>query len=624
MENIIKNKVLNRHFFIKKGTATYCGKCGKKQLQDSFNLKKHAKECGFETGREPKVFMDGKDYAYAFHISKDGNKLYFYVLTYKLKLRAGFKDRYIGGEWEKVYTAIFQKGSREIKEHGLYNIDIWIKEMVDNKGIPCLSSDSNIGLFRHYFSDVVAYSSLGSFLDIYRNKGYGSEKKIPDSKASQLVENIMDDSILKLLQKQDAKCLMLHVFGSLIEYNDDLILNIKVETGNNYGISPGVVVASFLVSDKYAYTKNSMEDVRILLEHNPNGMKNCIPPDILHKFATRYPNFMINEYHGNNGKNILIPLLSQNYDKCMEILYKAGLTLFSDHIREVKRNNSLPLYKNNIKEIFGLPVKTMRRISSPDVMKEENIFERLSKIHMKNPRFLSMEEYNEPMVSFLKYQNVTHDKTFKYDFAHCCMPIDRWSDDEMFQTLKYLKAIGKNYHDVWTIYKDYIRLCGEIGEFIFGKYPKNLYEAHNIAIEVAFAKMQEEQDERFMHVVRQKEYKYFCTDSEDGKSVFEDDKYVIIAPTKSYDLVRESAQMSNCVKTYIKNVCDRKTMVFFLREKKNIEKSVCTIEVSPDMRLIQCKAYGNHIANMEIQSFVRKWVREKGLRIATHDIKGYH
>ena len=65
----------------------------------------------------------------------------------------------------------------------------------------------------------------------------------------------------------------------------------------------------------------------------------------------------------------------------------------------------------------------------------------------------------------------------------------------------------------------------------------------------------------------------------------------------------------------------RYTMIFFLREKDNERRSVCTIEVSPDKRLIQLKAFGNQTAPEEVKEFVKKWGKEKGIDLNCYDMR---
>ena len=63
--------ILNKHCFIKKDNSLYCSKCGKKQLQDTYNMKRHMTECKFKSYDFLQIFEDDNNYSYAFLEEKD-------------------------------------------------------------------------------------------------------------------------------------------------------------------------------------------------------------------------------------------------------------------------------------------------------------------------------------------------------------------------------------------------------------------------------------------------------------------------------------------------------------------------------------------------------------------------
>lgn len=619
----MKNKILKKYFFIKKDYATYCGKCGKKQLQDSYNLKKHASECGFPTDVEPRVFEDGNDYAYSFKISDDNNELYFYVFSYNLKLRPGFKDRYCGSEWKTVFKATFRRDSKTVEEKGLYNIDVWMKKMMDEKHIPSLSADNDICLFKNFFTDILSYDCYGSFLDIYRNKGYGNKKLLSNEEAEKLLKYKSENWLTEITASE------VKVYGDIIEIGEELLLHIWVTDARK----SSSIITEILISDKYTYSNGDCKNVISKLLCPPESLHivNLIDKEIINRFDEKYPMFMISNYLKCGGSNILMPLFASNFNKCLELLYKAGIPSLAETFYDIKKNNELVMYKNNLKEIFGIPVKTLKKIASTNCATEKNIFIRLKEIYEYDPRYLSLENYGLAVLSLLKYQNITHNKDFSYHRTLSIKSIKSWNDDELFRTLKYLNKMendlwksGNEYYDVWDMYKDYLNGCEKLATpekpYYFGKWPKDLEYAHETIAELIYEKDNEEVTEIFKVTVSDEDYLRLMTNYGEEKEDFENDKYVIYAPKKPYDLYNESAQMNNCVKKYVSDVANGKTRVYFLRDKKCPSKSVCTIEVLPNNDLIQLKAYGNHMASTEIKSFVRKWAKIKGIRFASRDI----
>lgn len=605
------NKILKKYFFIKKDYMVYCGKCGKKQLQDNHNLKKHAQSCGFKTEAEPRVKEDGNDFAYAFKISDDGSRLNFYVFSYSLELMPGFKDKYKGGTYKKIFMASFGKEKGDIKEKGLYNIDIWLKKMIDQDGIPSLSAESDINIFREFFTDILAFHSYGSFLDIYRNKGYGTKK---------LIDNEEADKILKFPNdKSRVPSGRLFVNGEIISLGGEDILHLFVNSLGN------IYQADFLIGNGYAYGKGdcSVEIERFLMT-NENGITNVvnnIPDNVIDRFNEMYPNFMLKHYLDAGGKNILIPLFSANYDKCLELLYKSGITELSDNFYHLKHNNNLVLYKNNIKDIFGLPVKTLKRISSKALAEETGMLDRLKEIYEYDKRYFDFNNYTRAALMFMKYTNITMANNFQYSRKYYIPAIRTWSPEKLFKTMKYLmnpKINNNSLVDTWELYKDYINMKYSLGDDnVSSDFPKDLQYAHDVMAELSYAaSLSSETNEAFVQFVNSDFYLSFTTGIGEEKKEFEDDEFAIYAPKKPYDLVRESAQMNNCVKGYVNQIGNRETMVFFLRRKDNPAKSVCTIEVKSSLTLTQLKAYGNSIANNDIKQFVRRWAGIKGIKIS--------
>lgn len=635
----MENRILNRHCFIRKNRLLYCSKCGKQQLQDQYNMNRHTSVCKFNKYDFIEVFEEGKDYAYSFKISPNGEKLFFIVFTPMLKEWGPNTNIYTGGEWKEVFRATFCKNSRNVSEKGLYNVDFWMKLMLDEKKMKCLSKDDDYEIIQNFFSDVIGFSSYGSFLDIYRNKGYGSNKPMSDEYA--LTE--LEDLSFAYNHRWWGTSLS-SVYGKLLKHKNELFLHIATFYGKDCTFNA-------IVGDKYVFsnTPNINDVLKGLLffggkipipPANSSSRKkssnvsscyynNMIEQVDIDEFARRYPSFMIKEYLKAGGHNILIPLFASNYDKCMELLYKAGMPLMAENLEVVKRNNHLTLYMNNLKEIFGLPVNTLRRITSSSMISEANAFDLMKEIYQFDVRYLSDDKYSITAINFLQNQNITNKKDFKPTY-YTCHEINRWSNDEKYKTFKYLNKIGVKYHiSSWGFYKDYIETCVKLGEFVYGKWPKDLQLAHDDVMSLYTLKSDKEREEIFIRMVSDENYLALTTAieegnedvSEDVKKYFKESKYTIIAPKSSYDLVNESANMNNCVKTYIDRVRDGRTKIYFLRNKKNIKKSLCTIEVSASNDIIQLKAYANAHAPDDIRAFVLDWAKFNHLGTNCYDLR---
>ena len=83
-------------------------------------------------------------------------------------------------------------------------------------------------------------------------------------------------------------------------------------------------------------------------------------------------------------------------------------------------------------------------------------------------------------------------------------------------------------------------------------------------------------------------------------------KYMIIAPKTPKDMIDEGQMQSNCVASYIDRVANGYTMIFFMRLRKDPERSLVTIEVR-DGHLVQVKARFNKAPTTEQHEAVDTW-----------------
>ncbi len=73
----------------------------------------------------------------------------------------------------------------------------------------------------------------------------------------------------------------------------------------------------------------------------------------------------------------------------------------------------------------------------------------------------------------------------------------------------------------------------------------------------------------------------------------EGDEYVLLAPATPDDILEEARAMSNCVASYIKRVIDGDTNILFLRKRKDLKRSLCTVEMNNDGEVVQFKGPRN-------------------------------
>jgi hypothetical protein len=84
---------------------------------------------------------------------------------------------------------------------------------------------------------------------------------------------------------------------------------------------------------------------------------------------------------------------------------------------------------------------------------------------------------------------------------------------------------------------------------------------------------------------------------------------MIIAPKSASDVINEGVNQRNCVGAYVNRVIDGQTVILFLRRKDNPEKSLVTIEISPETYSVRqhLMARNDHVTSVKILNFIEKW-----------------
>ena len=87
---------------------------------------------------------------------------------------------------------------------------------------------------------------------------------------------------------------------------------------------------------------------------------------------------------------------------------------------------------------------------------------------------------------------------------------------------------------------------------------------------------------------------------------YEDETYVIYPATSIADLVDESRQQKNCVRTYYKKIANYECQIYFMRYKTDITKSFVTIEVQ-NSAIVQARIKYNESPPDEVITILREW-----------------
>lgn len=159
----------------------------------------------------------------------------------------------------------------------------------------------------------------------------------------------------------------------------------------------------------------------------------------------------------------------------------------------------------------------------------------------------------------------------------------------------------KNAHVSIYIIKDYYELCEKLALPMnhINKYPDDIKKAHdNLMVKIETVKS-EKNDAAILKRVN----------SGLNKLRFANDKYIITPANSSEDLIRESAKLNHCVKTYIDKYAAGKTNIFLVRERENVNEPFYTLELI-DSDIKQLRGNYNCVPTNEVIDFVNKWANK--------------
>ena len=598
---------MGKSFFVKSPEtgACYCGRCGKRQLTDLYNMQKHAQICDpqFSGKDEVLVVEEGRSWGYLLE-SAPGVLALSICAPFLTRIR-GFKDRFCGMEWIPIFIAEFAAGtmnSRILSNDTGYDMEVLLSLIRAERIIP-IDTEKDSEVIRQVFPCIDIYS-LQMFAHIYKCKGFTAIKPIKPGTESWLFEKTPGSKEWKDLEKHLTPMPgKIPIYAAVYKHRDDTyILQVVLKKGQEKTV--------FLFTRGYCSCSREVDLNEIFRQQYylvGNAMK------AVEAFDKAYPEYHLAMY-AKRSENILTPLLAADYHTGMELAAKAGATAIAESYDKLAVFEKSPRLFHNLKDLFGVSVPVLRALKRDQI--NDAVMGRLREIYEYQPAFLQFESYTDSMIEFYMRGNVTHRGANR---GRAIEGIGALNDRQILQILRYLEK----HHDDGHYYCDYMNACAQLGEYVYGITPDiPIREAHDRVVSRIRNDQGWNAKRRFEFAVKSEEYLKLTTCcSEEDEEIFDKDPYMVTAPETSDDLFRESENMHNCVRIYVPRVAQRSSRIYFLREKEKPDKSYGTIEVSGDgSRLIQAKAFGNRKLPSKAQKYVTKWCRHKMIRIDTLDI----
>jgi hypothetical protein len=202
-----------------------------------------------------------------------------------------------------------------------------------------------------------------------------------------------------------------------------------------------------------------------------------------------------------------------------------------------------------------------------------------------------------------------------------------------------IKKMGPKRWDMGNLihdYMDYSDECRSLGYDMTDKsicWPKDLHKAHQETKHLINLKREEEAKERddFRRLdAKKRNATYAEKIKKQCKTLeylrFETNAYCIRPAETPDELIDEGGHNHNCVATYIEDYAMGKTVILFIREKKDPDTPFYTMEVYPDSwHMVQCRTKFNETAKAgtPIKAFIRLYqqtildpLKNKGVKLA--------
>ena len=171
---------------------------------------------------------------------------------------------------------------------------------------------------------------------------------------------------------------------------------------------------------------------------------------------------------------------------------------------------------------------------------------------------------------------------FGYNMTHLLRYIDRIKTYEALEVYNVLQHLY-----------DYANMMSKISPK-YDRFPRNLLTTHQIANR-NYQRLREHYDESAFEAVRKPWLEAAVGD------------YVFVYPRNISDIKDEAVQQNNCVASYIRRVLDGRCDIMFLRCKDSKDKSLVTLEVIDQKKIVQAYQRYNTPCTTEQREAIKKW-----------------
>lgn len=296
---------------------------------------------------------------------------------------------------------------------------------------------------------------------------------------------------------------------------------------------------------------------------------------------------------------------ANHYNKGMsayQVLANCGFE--GNFIREcITNNNNLDFSKTKPNEILGLSKNSFK------VLRDLKLNYRYIE-HLKNLEGLGGERIRYIHEKVKEECGATKVLNFFYKSEDYMLLIDKYKYDNK-KLIDYLTREVKlqqgidDPSEALILLKDINKMCDDMEVKINEKYPKSLKKDHDIAKLNYKVNSDSITERKFNKVINNDLYKNLK---------YKNNEYIVLLPNKPSDLIKEGDSLSHCVSSYIKDVCDERCEIYFVRKLDKQDESLLTVEVRNN-KVVQVRGKFNRYPTDEEKSFINNWAINKNLKI---------
>ena len=286
----------------------------------------------------------------------------------------------------------------------------------------------------------------------------------------------------------------------------------------------------------------------------------------------------------------------------LETLQKAGYRFATEIISNengrdeayTEKVNRLCTFGTNPKTIFKATKAVYTTLKEEDNMETWDLFRKMTKTGKITDNLVP--EIYQSGLGLKNLENASEILGKRYNGK----PIFNWTS-----LLAYLRRLDTyeaiDQTEALMLLKDYLSMCNklEMEPRIDGD---SLKREHDIAARL----VRQQRDEIIAREMKEREEK--------EKAILKHAEYheniYFIRPITDYDdLMDEATQQHNCVACYANSIANGTTRIFTMRETAHPERSLITIETTPDLKTIKQKylARNQVIRNRSQSEFIERW-----------------